>query len=68
MLHVGNKPILETIIENFAKYGYGEIILSVNYKSQMIQDYFGNGSAHGVNIECARNETNGHGGSVDVYS
>lgn len=51
MLHVGNKPILETIIENFAKYGYSEIILSVNYKSQMIQDYFGNGAAHGVNIE-----------------
>jgi NDP-sugar pyrophosphorylase family protein len=51
MLHVGNKPILETIIENFAKYGYGEIILSVNYKSQIIQDYFGSGSAHGVNIQ-----------------
>jgi len=51
MLHVGNKPILETIIENFAKYGYTEIILSVNYKSHIIEEYFGDGSAHGVKIE-----------------
>lgn len=51
MLHVGNKPILETIIENFAKYGYAEIILSVNYKSHIIEEYFGDGSAYGVKIE-----------------
>ncbi|MFA6922015.1 MAG: nucleotidyltransferase family protein [Gallionella sp.] len=51
MLHVGNKPILETIIENFAKYGYSEIILSVSYKSHMIEEYFGDGKAFGVNIE-----------------
>jgi dTDP-glucose pyrophosphorylase/predicted transcriptional regulator len=50
MLHVGNKPILETIIENFSKYGYTEIILSVNYKSNIIQDYFGDGDQFGVNI------------------
>nr|WP_319564267.1 nucleotidyltransferase family protein [uncultured Rhodoferax sp.] len=51
MLNVGNKPILETIIENFAKYGYSEIILSVGYKSHVIEDYFGNGKSFGVNIE-----------------
>jgi dTDP-glucose pyrophosphorylase len=50
MLHVGNKPILETIIENFSKYGYTEIIISVNYKSHIIQDYFGDGNKFGVNI------------------
>jgi dTDP-glucose pyrophosphorylase len=50
MLHVGNKPILETIIENFSRYGYTEIILSVNYKSHIIQDYFGNGDKFGVKI------------------
>lgn len=51
MLHVGNKPILETIIENFAKYGYSDIILSVSYKSHVIEKYFGDGKAFGVNIE-----------------
>lgn len=51
MLHVGNKPILETIIENFAKYGYTDIVLSVGYKSHVIEEYFGDGSAFGTKIE-----------------
>jgi len=51
LLEVGNKPILETIIANFAKYGFKSIILSVNYKSQMIEDYFGDGSKFGVTID-----------------
>lgn len=51
LLKVANKPILEIIIENFSKYGFKEFILSVNYKSKMIEDYFGNGSKFGVNIE-----------------
>ena len=51
LLEVGNKPILETIIANFAKYGFKSIILSVNYKSQMIEDYFGDGSKFGVSID-----------------
>ncbi len=51
MLKVGNKPILQTIVEQFAEYGYVNIIMCVNYKFKMIQDYFGNGSEYGVNIE-----------------
>lgn len=51
MLKVGNKPILETIINNFRDYGFKEIILSVNYKADMVKDYFGNGERFGVNIE-----------------
>lgn len=50
MLKVGNKPILQTIVEKFAEYGFNEIVLCVNYKSHIIQDYFGDGSAFGVNI------------------
>ena len=50
LLEVGSKPILETIISNFSKYGFKNIILSVNYKSDMIADYFGDGSEFGVNI------------------
>ncbi|EDZ63213.1 nucleotidyl transferase [Sulfurimonas gotlandica GD1] len=51
LLKVGNKPILETIIDNFSKYGFKDFILSVNYKSEMIKKHFGNGSRFGVNIE-----------------
>ncbi len=51
MLHVGGKPILQTIVEKFAAYGFVNIIMCVNYKSHIIQEYFGNGSKFGVNIE-----------------
>ena len=51
LLHVGDKPILETIINGFKKYGFTNIILSVSYKSEMIEAYFGDGSKFGVHIE-----------------
>lgn len=51
MLKVGNKPILQTIVEKFAEYGYTNIIMCVNYKSDIIQNYFKDGSAFCVNIE-----------------
>ena len=51
MLKVGNKPILETIILNFKKYGFVNIILCVSYKAEMIEAYFKDGSEFGVNIE-----------------
>ena len=51
MLKVGNKPILQTIVEKFAEYGYTNIVMCVNYKSDIIQDYFKDGSDFGVNIE-----------------
>ena len=51
MLKVGNRPILETIIINLKKYGFSNIILSVNYKSEIIEDYFKDGSEFSVNIE-----------------
>ncbi|MFH0709177.1 MAG: nucleotidyltransferase family protein [Pseudomonadota bacterium] len=51
MLKVGNKPILQIIVEKFSEYGFVNIVMCVNYKSHIIQDYFGDGSAFGVNIE-----------------
>ncbi|WP_432702108.1 nucleotidyltransferase family protein [Lysinibacillus sphaericus] len=50
MLKVGGKPILETIIEGFKQYGYTNFVLSVNYKKEIIQNYFQNGDAFGVSI------------------
>lgn len=51
MLKVGNKPILETIIEGFRNHGFVNFVLCVNYKKEVIQSYFQNGAAFGVNIE-----------------
>ncbi len=51
MLKVGDKPILQTIVEKFSDYGYRNIIMCLNYKLNIIKDYFGDGSKFGVNIE-----------------
>ncbi len=51
MLHVGGRPILQTIVERFASHGFTDIIMCVNYKADIIKEYFGDGSRFGVNIE-----------------
>lgn len=50
LLKVGGKPILEIILGKFSDYGFRDFYLSVNYKADMIRDYFGDGSKFGVNI------------------
>ena len=50
LLKVGNKPILETILENFISEGFHRFYLAVNYKWEMIEKYFGNGANYGVEI------------------
>ncbi len=51
MLTIGDKPILELIIEQFKEYGFKNFIISINYKGDIIEDYFKDGSAFNVNIE-----------------
>lgn len=51
MLKVGEKPILEHIIEQFKEYGYRNFIISLNYKGDIIEDYFGDGKEFDVKIE-----------------
>ena len=50
LLKVGTKPILETILESFLDAGFHRFYFAVNYKSQMIEDYFGDGSRFGAEI------------------
>jgi len=50
MIPVGPKPVLETIIENFAEQGFSNIYLCLNYKGEMIREHFGDGSRFDVDI------------------
>lgn len=50
MLKVAGKPVLETAIENLAAFGFRSFDLAVNYRADMIEDYFGDGSRLGVDI------------------
>jgi len=57
MLRVGNKPILETIVESFKQYGYSNFIFSVNYKKEVIKDYFQNGELFDISIDYVEEDT-----------
>ena len=50
LIRIGDKPILETVLSGFVKAGFAKFYISVNYKAEMIKEYFGDGSAWGVEI------------------
>jgi len=69
MLHVGGKPILQTIVEKFVSYGFVNIVMCVGYKSNIIQDYFSEGSKFGANIEYILEEKRmGTAGALSLLS
>lgn len=54
MLKVGDKPILEIIINQFKSYGFKNFIISINYLADIVEGYFGDGSNFDVNIQYVR--------------
>ena len=50
MLLVNGKPILERIIARAKAQGFHNFLISVNYLSHVIQEYFGDGSKFDVSI------------------
>lgn len=50
MLCLGDKPIIRHIIENFMHDGFYRFLISLNYRGDMIEEHFGNGSELGCEI------------------
>jgi dTDP-glucose pyrophosphorylase len=69
MLTVGTKPILQTILESFIEHGFHRFYFSVNYKREIIKDYFGNGLEWGVNIQYLdENQRLGTAGALSLFT
>ncbi|BDQ36594.1 alcohol dehydrogenase [Pseudodesulfovibrio nedwellii] len=56
LLTVGGKPLLSTILDQFVEYGFERFYISVNYRAEMVEDYFGDGSKRGVEIRYLRED------------
>ena len=56
MVALAGKPILEHQIDLAKRYGLSEFYLLTGYKSDVIEDYFGDGSAWGVDIRYSRED------------
>lgn len=51
MLPIGDKPMLQRLIERFRDQGFSKFVLSLHFLPQVIKDHFGDGSEYGVSIE-----------------
>jgi dTDP-glucose pyrophosphorylase len=56
LLRVGDKPIIEHNIDRLALYGIEKLHISVKYKAEQIETYFGDGSDKGLVIDYIREE------------
>jgi dTDP-glucose pyrophosphorylase len=54
MLDVGGRPILEHIVRNFIAQGFHRFWFAVNYRAEIIEHHFGDGSAMGCEIRYLR--------------
>jgi len=51
LMPLGDRSILELVIERLVHYGFKRIVLAVNYRSDFIRAYFGSGEKLGVRLE-----------------
>lgn len=56
MLRLGDRPLLEHIIEQLQRIGIRRVSLTTHYKGHLIEDHFGDGRRFGVDIRYIRED------------
>ena len=65
MIAIGGRPYLERVIESFAGCGLRDIVLLTGYRSEVVEEHFGDGAKFGVRIAYSREtEPLGTGGAI----
>jgi dTDP-glucose pyrophosphorylase len=57
LLKIGDKPIIEHVIDRLVSFGIENIHISVNYLGEQIENYFGDGSSKGIHINYIHEDT-----------
>jgi len=69
MLKIGEKPMLEHIIEHASSQGFRQFVIAINYLGHMIEDHFEQGGRLGVKIEYVKeNKPMGTAGALSLLS
>jgi len=50
MLPVNGRPMLAYILAHLRSHGFNEVAINLHFRSEVIRDYLGDGSAHGLRI------------------
>lgn len=56
LLPIGEKSVLEIQVERLKDAGIDEVYLATNYKSQYIENFFGDGSRYGIKLKVSRED------------
>ena len=56
LLPIGEKSVLEIQIEHLKENGFKEIFLATNYKSDYIENFFGDGARYGIKLTISKEE------------
>lgn len=65
MVSVANKPLMEHIVELLKRHGYTDVVVTLQFLPTLISNYFGDGSAFGVEMSYVTEESPlGTAGSV----
>lgn len=65
MVELDGKPILAWQIEWLKSFGITKFVLTVSYKHEVVQDYFGDGSKFGIEVDYSIEDTPlGRGGGI----
>ena len=56
LLPIGEKAILEIQLERLKLFGFNDIYLATNYKSEYFENFFGDGSKFGVKVTISKEE------------
>ena len=57
LMPLGETPILEVVLRQLARAGFGHVTLAVGHLAELIEAFFGNGSKLGLRIDYSREET-----------
>lgn len=69
MLPIGDRPMLQHIVERARAEGFGRFVFAVHYLAHMIEEHFGDGSRFGIEIEYLREQHPlGTGGALGLIA
>ena len=51
LLEINGRPFVDWQLELLIKNGYSEFIFCISYKSDLVQEYLGNGRGRGISIQ-----------------
>ena len=57
LLPIKGKPMIQHVLDLLKSHGVDQIYLSIGYKGDQIQEYFGNGARFGLNIKYIKERT-----------